>query len=201
EAVVFHDRNLSRMCSVDRDIYSVELAALSQYTVSSAQRLGSHASDTYISRLSELGDLIQKHPAVTLYVEIKQDILEHFSRAQTLAVLAQALHSVRSRTVLISFDYAILHEAAALEWRVGPVLCQWEDARERSVFPARAECLFLDSARVPDGERLDSLPLPCVVYEIGTASLAQEWLARGASKVETYCIGEMLEPLMLLVEK
>ncbi len=193
EAVVFHDRNLKRMCGVDIDMYTLTLASLSQYTVSSAQRLGSNEHDTHISSLPELADLIEQHPEVTLYVEIKQDILDHFSHAQTLSVLAKALAAIRLQTVLISFDYAILLAAAALDWRVGPVLCKWNDLRENSDFPINAECLFVDGAQVPPDEKLDSLPLPCIVYEIGTRDAAIEWLARGAKKIETYCIGEMLE--------
>lgn len=193
EAVVFHDRNLQRMCGVDLDLYQLKFADLGQYTVSSAERLGSHDTDTGISSLADIGARIQQHPNLTLYVEIKQDIFEYFSRAETLAVLEKSLSSVRSQVVLISFDYAILHDAAALNWRVGPVLCEWRDLAEPSLFPATSDCLFLDSAQVPEGEPLDTLPFPCVVYEIGTSQAALEWLARGASKVETYCIGEMLQ--------
>ncbi len=193
EAVVFHDRNLNRMCGVETDIYTLTLNSLSRYTVSSAQRLGSNEHDTHISSLLELADLIEQHPEVTLYVEIKQDILEHFSHTQILDVLTTALATIRRQTVLISFDYAILLDAAALDWRVGPVLCDWKDLHENSNFPVNAECLFVDSEQVPPDIRLDSLPLPCIVYEIGTRGAALDWLARGAKKIETYCIGEMLE--------
>lgn len=193
EVVVFHDRNLQRMCGVDADLYSLEFASLSHYTVSSAQRLGSNATDTHISSLSEVSELIQQHAGVTLYVEVKQDILEHFSREHTLAALAKALRPIRSQVVVISFDYAILHDAAALGWRVGPVLCEWDDLRDPTLFPANSDCLFLDCEQVPEGESLDALPFPGAVYEIGSRDVALQWLARGASKVETYCIGEMLE--------
>ena len=193
EIIVFHDRNLMRMCEVDHDVYSLNFADLAGYTVTSAQRLGSNDTDTHISRLHEVAALIQSHPAVTLYVEIKKDILDHYSPAQTLTALATALANVQPQVVLISFDYAILHNAAARGWRVGPVLCEWDDLGNPTLFPANPDCLFLDSVQIPQGERLDSLPFNCVVYEIGERDAALAWLARGASKVETYCIGEMLE--------
>lgn len=195
EVVVFHDRNLLRMCEVDLDIYSLTFAELNQFKVTSAQRLGSHDTDTHISSLREVGALVQCHPAVTLYIEIKKDILDHFSSGQTLTALAEALPELRSRVVLISFDYAILHDAAALGWRVGPVLCEWHDLKTPALFPANPDCLFLDREQIPLNERLDTLPFNCVVYEIGSLDAALDWLARGATKVETYYVGEMLAAL------
>ncbi len=192
EAVVFHDTNLLRMCGADRDLYSLTLAELTQFTVSCAQRLGSHATDTHISSLQDIATLVAAHPGVTLYAEIKNDIFQHFSRSRALEVVCQALAQVQSQSVLISYDYAILHSAAALGWRVGPVLCDWQDLQQPTRFPAEAECLFLDYNQVPEGFDLRTLPIACVVYEIGTRDAALDWLTRGASKVETYCIGEML---------
>lgn len=193
EAIVFHDRNLMRMCNEDLDLYSLRFAELEQFTVSSAQRLGSHATDTHISSLHEVAALIQRHPNVTLYVEIKKDILEAFSHEHTLARLEKTLKALQSQVVLISFDYAILHHAAQYGWRVGPVLFEWEDLRDRTLFPEKVDCLFLDCTQVPPDVDLSTLPFNCVVYEIGTREAALEWLARGADKVETYFIGEMLE--------
>ncbi|HCS29516.1 MAG TPA: hypothetical protein DIW43_18825 [Spongiibacteraceae bacterium] len=195
EVVVFHDRNLLRMCEVDLDIYSLSFADLRQFKVTSAQRLGSHDTDTHISSLREVGALVACHPDVTLYIEIKKDILDHFSSEQTLAALAEALPELRPRVVLISFDYAILHHAAALGWRVGPVLCEWHDLDTPTLFPANPDCLFLDREQIPLDARLDALPFNCVVYEIGSRDAALDWLARGAAKVETYYIGEMLMAL------
>ena len=61
------------------------------------------------------------------------------------------------------------------------------------LLPATAHCLFLDYQQVPPGQDLRALPYSCVVYEVGNRELALDWLARGADKIETYCIGELLE--------
>lgn len=190
--MVFHDSNLLRLCGVDRDIHTCSLAELGQFTVSAALRLGGHETDTSISPLSEIAGRLAHYRAVTLYVEIKTDILNHFSREQTLTTLARVLGEVRDQIVLISFDYAILLDAARQGWRVGPVLGHWDDLAN-GLLPASAHCLFLDYQQVPPGQDLRALPYSCVVYEIGNRELALDWLARGADKIETYCIGELLE--------
>lgn len=190
--MAFHDSNLLRLCGVDRDIYTCSLAELEQFTVSSALRLGGNETDTSISPLSEIAGRLPHYRAVTLYVEIKTDIFNHFSREQTLTTLARVLGDVRDQIVLISFDYAILHDAARHGWRIGPVLGLWDDLAD-DLLPANAHCLFLDYLLVPPGQDLRALPYSCVVYEVGNRELALDWLARGAAKIETYCIGELLE--------
>lgn len=192
-AVVFHDPTLFRKCGDPREVYALTLNELITIKISAAERLGNDETDTVISSLESLADVVAAHPQVTLYVEIKQDILRHFANTTVLDELERSLQKILNQVILISFDYGILHQAADLGWRVGPVLGNWADLNNTGMMPPGAQCVFLDYHIVPPGTDLHHAPFPCVLYEIDNAELARSWLERGAAKIETFAIGEMLE--------
>lgn len=191
-AVVFHDPNLFRNCGDPREVYALTLNELLTIKISAANRLGSNDTDTLISSLEDLALLVSEYPKVTLYVEIKKEILFHFANTTVLDELERSLACCFEQVILISFDYGILHEAAALGWRVGPVLEDWQDLYDQALMPATASCVFLDYKIIPAGTTLHDAPFPCVLYEIDDAALAHSWLQRGAAKIETFAIGELL---------
>ncbi len=191
-AVVFHDPDLFRKCGDPREIYALTLNELITVKISAAERLGSNDTDTVISSLEDVALLLSNYPHVTLYVEIKKEIRGHFDNDAVLDELERSLACCFDQIILISFDYAILHEAAALGWRVGPVLEQWQDLHDPTLMPAAASCVFLDYKIIPAGTTLHDAPFPCVLYEIDDADLARSWLQRGAAKIETFAIGELL---------
>ncbi|MBB3047572.1 glycerophosphoryl diester phosphodiesterase [Litorivivens lipolytica] len=191
-AVVFHDPDLFRKCGDPREVYSLTLNELITVKISAADRLGSNETDTVISSLEDVALLVSDYPEVTLYVEIKKEILEHFANTTVLDELERSLACCFDQIILISFDYGILHEAAALGWRVGPVLEQWQDLHDAALMPANSSCVFLDYKIVPPGTTLHDAPFPCVLYEIDEPQLARDWLGKGATKIETFAIGEML---------
>ncbi len=192
-AVVFHDPTLFRKCGDSREVYALTLNELITIKISAAHRLGSNETDTVISSLESLAEVVAAHPQVTLYVEIKQDILQHFANTTVLDELERSLQKILPQVILISFDYGILHQAAELGWQVGPVLENWNDLNDTGMMPASAQCVFLDYRLVPPGTSLHDAPYPCVLYEIDNADLARSWLGRGAAKIETFAIGELLE--------
>lgn len=192
-AVVFHDPDLMRKCGDPREVYALTLNELITIKISAADRLGSTDTDTVIASLASLAELISQHPEVCLYVEIKQDILRHFEPSTVLDELERSLEPILAQVILISFDYAILHQAAALGWRVGPVIERWQDIEHEALLPPCSSCLFIDHKIVPPDARLDALPFPCIVYEIDDPAKARAWLERGAAKIETFAIGELIE--------
>ena len=94
-----------------------------------------------------------------------------------------------AQCVLISFDESALAEARHFP-RIGLVTRRWED-REQQIAALGCSVLFVNHQRIPAGDRATA-SCPVVVYEIGCMKEAQQWLTRGASRVETFAIGELL---------
>ncbi len=74
--------------------------------------------------------------------------------------------------------------------RVGPVLRDWA-TRNESIDTLRAAVMFINKKRIPIAAPIVA-NCPAVVYEVDDRAEAQQLLQRGAAKIETFAIGEMI---------
>jgi len=192
--MLFHDRNLDRLCRARGRIHEFTREQLRAFHVSEFDRFGYQYDQTPIATLAELMELLARHPAVTAFIEIKRAAVEHFGAATVLDQVLAALAPVMAQCVLISYNIPVLTEARQRGvHRVGAILEKWRHHRNPEVLAIRPDYLFCDAADLPPYGELDTDGARVVIYEITDPDTALRLAARGVGFIETFAIGEMLQ--------
>ncbi len=185
-ALLFHDRDLQRLCGQPGALHEYDWQLLKTFRV----------RDVGISRLDELADLLHRHPQITAFIELKRISLAHAGEASMLATVFADLQSVLSQCVMISYSLSALQTVRKLGTQpIALVADDWHDLRQPQAQALHAEYLFCDIQSLPEQGKLCVPGSRLAVYECTDAGQAQAVLARGVDLVETFAIGEMLESL------
>lgn len=189
----FHDATLLRMCKAPGNIWDYTNAELSELFASESGRLGDDYNTEPLCPLSDVVDLLQRHPHVTAYIEIKAESIHHFGREVVLKRITDCLQDTAKQCAVISFDLDILLLAKRQGWQLLlPVFDKWPDWQQEKLRELDAKTAFIDAKAIPDDTALEEQETALVIYEVGNAQQARYWLSRGAHAVETYAIGELL---------
>jgi glycerophosphoryl diester phosphodiesterase len=196
QPLVYHDISLERVSGCPGSVTDLTLQELEQLPAYEPQRLGTQHIEETISSLETVVEIIRKHPAVTLFVELKEESIEHFDAATMLAKVCEVLQPIVQRAVLISFDYDIIEDARQQGWpQVGVVLRNWEDIDSPQVKAIAGEYTFVNEAIIPTDRDLDKLNTKLVAYEVGTVELARKLRAQKVEMLETFDIAGLLANL------
>jgi glycerophosphoryl diester phosphodiesterase len=197
--VLFHDRNLDRLCRAPGMIHEFTREQLRAFSVLEFDRFGYKYAQNPITTLAELGRLLAQHPDVTAFVEIKRIAVEHFGVATVLERILHALAPVVPQCVLISYNMPVLLAARQQGYeRVGAILEKWHHHRNGDVQAIHPDYLFCDAADLPRFGDLGDLGTQVVVYEITDPDIALKLARRGVGYIETFAIGEMLSAFEML---
>lgn len=188
--VVYHDETLARLSDRKGRVSDYPVAELVCFPAHEPGRFGQRFADEKIATLAALVECIRENPAVTFYIELKEEAVKTHGADTCLRQIADVLQPVLAQCCLISFDLAALGEARRLGFhRLGPVIRDWA-RRDEIARTLGASVLFINKTRIPAGVIV--APCPVVVYEIADPAEASQWLQRGAAMVETFAVGEML---------
>jgi glycerophosphoryl diester phosphodiesterase len=197
--MLFHDRNLDRLCRVSGRIHEFTREQLREFHVSEFDRFGYKYVHTPIATLAELGGLLARHPAVTAFIEIKRATIEHYGTAVVLDRILHALAPVTAQCVLISYNVPVLAAARERGYHsVGAILEKWHHHRNPDVVAIRPDYLFCDAADLPRFGDLGATGPKVVIYEITDPAVALKLADRGVGLIETFAIGEMRQSFELL---
>ena len=197
--VLFHDRNLDRLCRAPGMIHEFTREQLRAFSVLEFDRFGYKFAQNPVTTLAELGSLLARHPDVTAFVEIKRIAIEHFGVATVLERILHALAPVIPQCVLISYNMPVLLAARRQGYgRVGAILEKWHHHRNNDVQAIHPDYLFCDAADLPRFGDLGDLGTQVVVYEITDPDIALKLARRGVGYIETFAIGEMLSAFEML---
>jgi glycerophosphoryl diester phosphodiesterase len=193
QPLVYHDISLERVSACPGSVADLTLRELEQLPAYEPQRLGTQFIEETISSLETVVEIIHQHPAVTLFVELKEESIEHFDAATMLTKVCEILQPISERAVLISFDYDIIEDARHQAWpQVGVVLRNWEDIDSPQVKAIAGEYTFVNQEIIPADRYLDKLNTKLVAYEVGTVELARKLRAQKVEMLETFDIAGLL---------
>ena len=191
-----HDSNLLRFCGADLNINQCQQPQLAKLSAYEPKRLGDQFKGNPLCTLQECVAMLSQYSQATLYVEIKEESLEHFGRDHVIDCILPVVAPIRDRCQLISFDLPVL---AALKQRgvhqVVPVLSDWQQAFGEEIAVIDPALVFMDYEFLTEGRRPDQLPYPCALYEIGHLDQATALIEAGAALIESFCTGELLAQL------
>jgi glycerophosphoryl diester phosphodiesterase len=198
--VLFHDRDLRRVCGVDGAVHEYRYDELWAMHAAEPKRFGDRFREVHIPRLAELGHLLRRHPEVSAFIELKRQALDHFGTRTVLDLVRRALKPALARCVLISYSLEALEAARRDGWPLlGAVIDKWEERNQEIISAIRPQYLFCDVEGLPREGRLHVPGMSLGVFEVADARTALRLAARGVQLIETFEIGEMREALARLV--
>jgi glycerophosphoryl diester phosphodiesterase len=194
--VLFHDRDLKRLCGKEGAIHDYKLAELQKFSVSYPGKFGDQFRHVRITRLADLVTLIRQRPKLTAFIELKRISLEKFGRGVVLDRVIKELTPVRDQCVLISFSLEVLLAARRRHWpRIGVVFDKWRERNQAIVADIKPDYIFCDVDGLPMWGNLYTGKTKVAVYEVDNIRKAIKLGKRGVDLVETFSIGELLPKL------
>jgi glycerophosphoryl diester phosphodiesterase len=191
--VLFHDRDLVRMCGVKGAIHDRTLSELRALACSERSRFGSKFASEGIASLASFAELVRQHPDVRAFVEIKRLAIEEFGGERVLERVLAAIEPAIGQCALISFSLEFLRTARARHSiPLGAVFDRWSERSDLERIDLHPEFVFCDVDGLPRGGRLEHPGAKIVVYEVDDPVVARELSARGVHMVESFAIGEMV---------
>ncbi|MDC3332993.1 glycerophosphodiester phosphodiesterase family protein [bacterium] len=192
QPVLFHDRDLLRVCKREGRIDQLSDGEISLIRVGESDRLP-NVTPQPLATLSELVGLMQRFPDSHLYLEIKRICIEQKGIDEALTHVLPLLDTIKERCTLISFSFELLLAAKQKGYaKLGVVLDVYDDWHHPLLDQISPDIVFCNVNKLPDACDIDALPYPVAIYEIADKTLASELLQAGAEKIETFAIGEML---------
>jgi glycerophosphoryl diester phosphodiesterase len=194
---LFHDRTLERLCGVRGQLAELDTAALAKLRAAERGRFGSRFADEPVATLEALVELLARPEAsaARVFVELKRAAIEAFGPERVLLEVLPRLEPIARRALLISFDLGVLELARRRsELPLGPVLEDWQQRETPRIARLVPEVVFCDAERLPRTGALVA-HAPLVVYEVAEAGPARALIARGAERIETFALGELLAEL------
>ncbi len=196
EPVLFHDRDLKRMCGNNGSIHNYTLDQLRSLRASEPERFGDAFKHIHIATLVELIELLLHHPKVIVFIEIKHIAIKKYGATIILSQLHRMLKPIRRRCILISFDYEFLLVAHRNNWKsLGPVIENWSDRNNQIIKDIEPEFLFCDYKILPRYKSIRKGDSRLAVYDVADPDLALRLFNQGADYIETFAIEEMLREL------
>lgn len=129
QPIVFHDRDLNRLCLQPGAIHEYDLNSLRNFSSYSPDRFADKYKGEKIATLKEVVALFENNPDVVLFVELKRISIEHFGITDMLDAVLPCLKPILSQCVLISFSLDILASIRAQSFiPIGAVIDEWTDA-------------------------------------------------------------------------
>ena len=193
QPLLYHDPTLKRVSGCKGRVNALTLAELIRTPAFEPRRLGQTYHSQCITPLNELVKLLQAHPHVTAYIEVKKEAVKFAGASETFAVVSECLAPVARQCFIISFDYDFMVFVRTKGWaRCGVIIKRWKDLRSAKIEAIKPETVFINYRKIPAKAELDTLNFELVVYEIDHPDLARKWLGLGVSKIESFDIGSLI---------
>ena len=201
QAVLFHDRNLSRLCQQSLAVHDYTYDELKKFSSYSPDRFADKYKGEKIPLLSEVVNLFKGHSEVKLFVELKRISIESFSIDEVVDAVVPLVEPVKEQIVFISFSIDMVKKLRnCTRYPVGVVIDSWAEAKEKEDTDLQSidpEYFFCDIDTLPKDISLSLLQSKIAVYECVDATLAANVLKRGVSLVETFDIKKMIKEFQL----
>lgn len=195
--VLFHDRDLQRLCHRPGAIHDYlwsQLQTLDVYASGDSPRL----SYAPLAALSDLVAIIPTLPGVRFFIELKRLAFEQIGIEPVLEAVLPMLQPVAGQCCVISYQLEALKQVRErTTLPIGAVIDAWAEREAPAIVELHSDYLFCDLESLPEQGPLQLAGTQLVVFETVDPQQARQLLARGVDLVETFAIGEMRQALEL----
>ena len=116
--ILFHDRSLLRLMMLDKPVSTLTYNEISKLPYTAHTNHINHTNlkvqqthsvtEIFITTLKEIISLINQHPEVKLFIEVKRINFNYFSYQQVYNIMNTALNKALFPVVVLSFSYRFL---------------------------------------------------------------------------------------------
>lgn len=194
--VLFHDRELKRLCAQSGAVHDYAWEELKLFRVRDRHASIGGREDITIPHVHDLVTLLQQYPDVTVFIELKRISLERFGVTEVVRQVMPLLEPIKRRAVMISYSLEVLqYLRQASDCPIGVVIDDWAEHEQKAILALQPEYLFCELDSVPVTGELVCEGCRLVLFECTDPQQAHSLLQRGASLIETFAIGEMLSAM------
>lgn len=187
EVVLFHDRDLTKLCGHPGPLHDHRWEQVQNFRVQGSLP---------IPHLTEVVKLLRAYPDVLLFIELKRISLETFGVDAMVQRVLALLTPIASQAVVISYNLEALQRVRQCSaYRIGVVIDDWAERKEPAIQQLEPEYLFCELASLPVEGKLVCEDCTLVLFESTDPRQALALLQRGANLIETFAIGEMLHAM------
>lgn len=192
--VLFHDRDLKRLCNADGAIHMHTLAELKDVHAMDFSQFGYKFSQTPIPTLDEFVSFLQQHPDVKAFIEIKRISIHHFGIAPVVAAILRSLRPVIRQCIIISYSIPALLAVRKYGFPlIGGVTNNWRLRNNSRLAELKPDYLFCSIEKLPRWGKLNLPGRKLVIFSADDTETANKLIARGVNLIETNTIDDMLE--------
>ena len=195
EPVLHHDASLQRMAGVDLDIRETSTAKFKTLKASYKERFTDEFIDNTFTTFSEFCEWLAQYPEVTIFVEIKQESIDHFGLEVFMDAVYQRIiaNGVENQCVIISFNNEALEYSRKLSsMQIGWVLPKWNKDSELIAKQLNSEFLFCGKHILPeDDSEIWHGDWQWAIYNLDEVISAINMANRRFSMLETNQIGTL----------
>ncbi len=199
QPVLFHDRDLYRLCERRQSIHNYNLEELKTFSSFSPDRFGEDFKGERIPELLDVVRLLRKHSELTLFVELKRISIDIFGIDEVLNAVLPVVEPIIKQCVFISFSLDIIEAIRKqTSYPVGVVFECWDSVitteyeRVKKINP---EYIFCNIKTLPKNENIKFQRSRIAVYECADYTQALKVLNQGVDLVETFDIKNMIKKL------
>lgn len=190
--VLFHDRDLRRLCQQSGAIHDYEFSELEKFNVTDAEKFADKYADNKITSLQTFVDYLKKHPTLNAFIELKRSMIDTFGEEFVLKKILPFFENMGNQISFISYNQSILkniHDNT--DYATGIVVDEWNEFNKNSGW--ESEWLFCSHEGLPENNEELNIKSKVAIFEVGNKGLAKHLLAKGITHLETFRIKEMLE--------
>ena len=189
--VLFHDRDLQRLCQQNGAIHDYSFSQLKKFNVTDAEKFADQYASNKITSLEIFIDYLKEHPQLNAFIELKRSMIDHFGEDVVLKVLLPLFAGMQKQISFISYDHTILkiiHKNT--DYKTGIVVDEWAEYNKQADW--QSEWLFCSAEGLPEDNAELEIKSKTAVFEVGSVELANKLLNKGIQYLETFRIKEMI---------
>lgn len=190
--VLFHDRDLNRLCQQKGAIHNYVFSELENFNVSDVEKFKDKYAKNKITTLQVFIDYLKKHPGLNAFIELKRSMIDQFGEERVLKIILPMFNGMKEQICFISYNQTILkiiHNNS--DYTTGIVLDDWAEYNKSAGW--ESEWLFCSAEGLPKDNAELKIKPTIAVFEVGNVGLAKHLLAKGIVHLETFRIKEMLQ--------
>lgn len=189
--VLYHDRDLTRLCQQSGAIHDYTFSQLDEFYVTDSEKFADKYAKNKITSLQVFIDYLKKHPGLNAFIELKRLMIDTFGEELVLNTLLPMFDGMSNQVIFISYNQSILkniHDTT--NYATGIVIDEWNELNKNADW--NSEWLFCSDQGLPDNNEELNTKSNIAVFEVGNIGLAKHLLAKGIRYLETFRIKEML---------
>lgn len=190
--VLFHDRDLKRLCQQDKAIHDYTFSELEQFNVTDIEKFSDMYAANKITSLQNFVDYLKEHPDLKAFIELKRSMLDKFGDVLVLEKVLPLFRDMQQQISFISYNQQVLKKIHdETDFSTGIVVDDWKDYDRNENW--NPEWLFCSVEGLPKENSELNIKPKIAVFEVGNIGIAKHLLAKNICYLETFRIKEMIQ--------